>query len=272
MQVKPQRPLFVSIPHSGERVPTEASWLLGLPEAVLMCDVDRYVDRLYAGALERLQIPFIKTEWHRYAVDLNRLPEDVDRDSVEGHTNPSGKFSRGLIWTITTTGQRLLPKPVTAELHRRLVEAYYNPFHQAIRAQYQQLRNQGYQQIFHIDLHSMPSRGTSEHRDPGESRQDVVVSDSQGRSCSQKFRDLVVEAYRSVGFSVSLNWPYYGGRVTETYGQPQNGQHAIQVELNRSLYMDEVSKAFRPELASGLQPRLQKALDSICRELDSGGP
>src|ERR1700749_4203771 len=92
------KPFFISIPHSGERIPAETTWLHGLPEPVVMCDVDRFVDRLYQPVLEATQLDCVKTEWHRYVVDLNRLPDDVDADSVIGSKNPSGKFTTGLHW------------------------------------------------------------------------------------------------------------------------------------------------------------------------------
>ena len=77
-------PFLVTIPHSGEKIPDLTPWLKSLPEEILMSDVDRYVDVLYVPALEALKIPFQKTEWHRYAVDLNRIPDDVDQNSVVG--------------------------------------------------------------------------------------------------------------------------------------------------------------------------------------------
>lgn len=72
-------PFFISIPHSGEKIPDQTPWLNQLPEALLMSDVDRYVDRLYKPTLEELKIPFETTVWHRYAVDLNRIPEDISQ-------------------------------------------------------------------------------------------------------------------------------------------------------------------------------------------------
>ena len=86
---------MVTIPHSGEKIPPEATWLMGLPEEILMCDVDRFVDRLYVPALTALKIPFIKTDWHRYVVDLNRIPQDVDAASVEGASSAAGLHNRG---------------------------------------------------------------------------------------------------------------------------------------------------------------------------------
>src|SRR5665213_2115352 len=105
------KPFFISIPHSGERIPPEVTWLHGLPEAIVMCDVDRYVDRLYQSTVGSLKLGCVKTQWHRYVVDLNRLPEDVDAESVIGSANPPGKFTTGLHWIKTTRGARLMPAP-----------------------------------------------------------------------------------------------------------------------------------------------------------------
>jgi N-formylglutamate amidohydrolase len=154
-------PFFVTIPHSGEKVPDQAPWLKNLPEPLLMCDVDRYVDRLYEPSLRAQQIPFSKTEWHRYAGDLNRLPGDVDRDSVQGHANASGKFSRGFHWVITTKRERLMPSPMTREAHDQLVQLIYEPFHQSIRNLYKKFEDAGAREVYHLDAHSMPSMGTS---------------------------------------------------------------------------------------------------------------
>lgn len=257
------KPLLITIPHSGERVPKEAPWLEGLPETLLMFDVDRYVDRLYAPALKDLSLPSVKTEWHRYAIDLNRLPDDVDSGTVEGDKNPKGKFSRGLHWAITTTGEVLLPQPMSRATHDILVEKYFRPFHKHVERELQALRERGAKTTYHLDAHSMPSVGTKEHRDPGERRADIVVSDCEGKSCSAAFKDLVMSSYRDAGFKVAYNWPYVGGRVTETYGHPERGQEAIQVELNRSLYMNEQTKKLLDDRVESVQKAIGEALRRI---------
>ena len=96
--------------------------------------------------------------------------------------------------------------------------------------------------IYLMDLHSMPSKGLDFHRDTGESRKEIVISDNKGKSCSEAFKDLILRAYKSAGFEVALNWPYTGGAITQHYGQPSLGQYSLQVELNRKLYMDEETK------------------------------
>lgn len=257
------KPFFMSIPHSGEIVPAEVSWLAGLPEPILMCDVDRYVDRLYAPVVDELELDCVSTPWHRYVVDLNRLPEDVDADSVRGSSNPSGKFTSGLHWVKTTRGDGLMPGPISQDLHRELVAKYYEPFHVAVREKYASWRARGARKTFHLDAHSMPSMGTTAHRDPGQRRADIVVSDWEGRSCDGAYRDLVIAAYSSTGLHVGYNWPYVGGRITQLYGQPQLGQQAIQVEINRALYMDEESKRWIPERAQALVAKLAVAVRHI---------
>src|SRR4051812_2020510 len=103
-----EKPIFISIPHSGEKVPDFCSWLKNLPEATLMRDVDRFVDRLYEPALRKLRLASVKTEWHRYAADLNRIPEDVDASSVRGNSNKAGMHARGFHWVVTTLNEPLM--------------------------------------------------------------------------------------------------------------------------------------------------------------------
>jgi N-formylglutamate deformylase len=266
--VMPEKAFLISIPHSGERIPPETPWLKNLPERLLMFDVDRFVDRLYAPVIEKLGISMVvKTDWHRYAVDLNRWADDVDQDSVAGHLNASGKFPRGLHWSITTLGEKLMPGPMPPEVHREIVRRYFEPFHAEVREKLAALKRLGAKRTFHLDAHSMPSMGTKEHRDPGEKRKDIVVSDVDGKSCSEFFRDLVVSSYEAAGFEVGYNWPYKGGRLTETYGHPEQGQEAIQVELNRSLYMNEETKQWLPHLAAHVEKKITQAISSIVKEL-----
>lgn len=257
------RAFFISVPHSGEQVPEETPWLEGLEEPLLMFDVDRYVDLLYRPIVESLKIPWVVATWHRYVVDLNRLPSDVDEESLIGSDHPKGAFTHGFHWVKTTAGMRLMKEPISRELHDVMVEKYFDPFHRDLKSIYGRFRESGAADVYHIDAHSMPSRGTEAHRDKGEERAQVVISDVNGKSCSSWFRDLVVNSYKAAGFSVSVNWPYLGGRITQSYGCPEKGQQVIQVELNRSIYMDEVSKKIKQINLQEVQSKLSGAVKSI---------
>lgn len=261
-----QKPFFVTIPHSGEQVPDLTPWLKNLPEVVLMRDVDRYVDQLYHPVLERLKIPYVKTQWHRYAVDLNRIPEDVDTRTVEGAILTKG-HERGFHWAVTTLNEKLIDVPMKKATHEQLKHLIYDPFHKQVEENYLNIRKStGMHTIYHIDLHSMPSLGTNMHSDPGEQRADIVISDCDQKSCNPKFRDLVISAYAVAGFKVGYNWPYKGGRVSQQYGKPEKGQQAIQVELNRKLYMDEESKKKNSGFEK-TQEKLGKAIEIIFQQL-----
>lgn len=261
------KPLLVTIPHSGEEIPEEAPWLSRLPETLLMYDVDRYVDELYEPTLRRLGIAWVKTKWHRYACDLNRLASDVDSDSVVGSLNPRGSYARGLHWSMTTMGEKLMPGPIQQNVHQAIVDRCLTPFHEAIREVAEKIRPARLRSkdspLYHLDLHSMPSFGTKEHRDPGEWRADLVISNQDGKSSSQEFLDLVCLAGRSQGFQIRENWPYKGGRITEAYGRPADGWQTVQIELNRRLYMNEKSKRKEPVLFREAQIRVGRMLAEI---------
>ena len=262
---------FLTSPHSGEEVPPDVTWLQQLDEKVLMCDVDRYVDQLYQPAVDQLKLPFIKARWHRYVVDLNRFKEDVDQDSVQGAECASGTHPKGLHWSRTTQNDILMSEPMSLSLHEQMYSRYYLPFHRQVEDQFKKWEAEELSEVYHLDAHSMPSLGTSFHRDPGERRAQIVVSDVESKSCSEFFKDLVISAYEESGFEVAYNWPYLGGRVTERYGDPSQGRHSIQVEINRSLYMDEETKKLKASEAQEVQMRLCKAVEKIYIELQEKG-
>jgi len=261
--------LMATIPHSGEDIPPEALWLQGLDEVTLMGDVDRYVDRLYEPSLIQLKIPYVKTRWHRYAADLNRLDTDVDIEAVIGSSNPIGTFPRGFHWVYSTQGTKILSQPLSQETHFELVKRVYHPFHNEVQTLANSIiNNESKRNLYHMDLHSMPSKGTDQHRDPGEYRKDIVISDSKGKSCSLAFKNIVIDSFKSQGFSIAYNWPYFGGRLTEQYGHPEKRHHVIQIELNRALYMDEVTKKIKPASAE-ITTKLFDALRTIQNAINS---
>ena len=261
-------PLFISCPHSGEKIPLEANWLNDIDPIVKLRDIDRFVDTFYRPLAKKFGIPFIYSPWTRYAVDLNRLPIDIDQNSVLGSNLKAGPFPKnGLHWVETSRKEILMKTPISKGLHDVLVQAYYEPFHKSIKAHFEHFKLQGHKRTFHIDVHSMPSKGTSMHRDAGEKRAEIVISDQDGKSCDPKFRDLVVESYKMAGFGVKLNWPYKGGRITETYGNPFKGRHTIQIEMNRGIYMDEETKDLDKENFPALSKQIELALNNITKEL-----
>lgn len=259
---------FLTSPHSGESVPNEIFWLNHLPENILMFDVDRFVDQLYRPVAQKLDLKFIESKWHRYFSDANRFPEDIDKGSVEGAPHPEGVHLTGMIWQKTSQGHILLKEPISQDLHQLIVEKYYSEFHDSVKRQYSDYFAQSSDPVFQLDLHSMPSQGTSIHKDPGETRAEIVISDQEGKSASGEYVQLVIDAYEKAGFAVVKNWPYVGGRVTQIYGQPKKNQNCVQVELRRDLYMNEETKKMKPEAFAETTEKLSKAIEWIKSKID----
>jgi len=252
---------FISIPHSGEQVPEKTPWLHGLSEPHLMRDVDRFVDVLYQPAIDKLELNSIKTQWHRYVTDLNRLPGDIDETAVIGAPNKVGTFPIGLHWTKTTQDEPLITEPMSFELHQQLLDKYFYPFHEDVKKIYSYYFKQGHKKVYQLDAHSMPSWGTSAHKDPGKERPEIVISDFHSVSCEESYKNLVITAYEKAGFQVGYNFPYVGGRVTQTYGKPDVGQHAIQVEMRRNLYMNEETKQLEGQKSKEIQLKVLEAIN-----------
>ena len=117
----------------------------------------------------------------------------------------------------------------------RRIEGLYKPYHRALRRLFTRLHREFGAAVL-IDCHSMPSSAGSKDERP---RSDVVIGDRYGTSSAARCGGVRRETLRARGYSISRNKPYAGGFITEHYGNPAAGLHAIQLELNRALYMDE---------------------------------
>jgi N-formylglutamate deformylase len=235
-----RKPLIVEVPHAGLVVPSDIKAQTTLSHDNILRDADMYVDELYAAA-PQYGATLLSTKLSRYVVDLNRAEDDVDPRIVSGSVAVNTAAQpRGVIWTITTEGKSVFKQPLTPiELEQRL-KTYYRPYHQTLlRLIREDKTHFGYSVI--LAAHSMPSVGRQEHRDSGVKRADIVPG-TQGRSTADKrLIDLVDTHFRSGGLSVMHDDPYSGGFTTKFYGTPGSNQHAVQIEINRALYMNETT-------------------------------
>lgn len=241
-------PVVVSSPHSGSRIPESTLASYALDPRGLLRDGDLYVDELYRDAVEA-GATLISTPWSRFLVDLNRMEHDVASTGVEGAADTQGDGlygERGVIWSVTTRGETIYRKPLSVEEFESRIRQYYRPYHALLRAELTRLR-QKFGFAILLDAHSMPSRATKLHADPGRKRPDIIPGDLHGRSCAGTLSLLTQQFWQDSGFTVAMNYPYAGGAITRMYGEPGNGIHAIQLELNRRLYMNESTMQKIPE-------------------------
>jgi N-formylglutamate amidohydrolase len=255
------RPVLVEVPHAGLLVPDSVRGELLAPEDAVLRDADIYVDRLYQNA-PKLGAALLAAKISRYVVDLNRAQDDVDAATVSDHPTPAGAQPRGVVWRSTTDGRPILARALTYQALLARLSRYYVPYHAALQRTLTDLRERfGYAIL--VAGHSMPSLGRSMHADPGSRRADVVPGTCGRTSADPRVIDLVDAHFRAAGLSVRHDDPYRGGFSTSHYGRPRERWHAIQIEINRALYVDERSCTIKqPEF-----DRLQHVLDALVVQL-----
>jgi N-formylglutamate amidohydrolase len=234
-------PLVFNSPHSGAVYPPAFLAASRLDPLTLRKSEDCFVDELF-GSATAFGAPLLRAHFPRAFLDVNREPYELDPRMFEGRL-PSFINARsmrvagglGTIARIVGDQQEIYARklPVADALER--IEGLYKPYHRALR-QLLQDQHRRFGLAVLIDCHSMPSTGA--HREEGQ-RADIVLGDRFGTSSAPFFVDLVEEALRRRGYRVGRNRPYAGGFITEHYGNPTNSIHAVQIEVNRGLYMDE---------------------------------
>lgn len=245
-------PFVFNVPHAGAVYPASFLAASRLDAMALRRSEDAFVDELFAGT-PGLGAPLMAARFPRAYLDLNREPYELDSRMFDGRLPPfantrSMRVAGGLgtIPRIVADGQEIYGSRLSVEeaLHR--IEWLYKPYHRTLR----QLVRRTAQSFGHavlIDCHSMPSSSVS--RDEG-AKADIVLGDRYGTSCAVVLIDLVEAALRRRGYMVVRNKPYAGGFITEHYGEPALGRHALQIEINRSIYMDERTLQKKPGFAA----------------------
>jgi N-formylglutamate amidohydrolase len=151
-----------------------------------------------------------------------------------------------VVWRARTDGTPLLRAPLSEVQFQRRIDRYYTPYHETLRETAARLHRQ-HGHVVILAAHSMPSSGRR-HLGGRQLRRADIVPGTRGRSTADgRIIDLVDAHFRSAGLSVKHDQPYRGGWTTASYGAPKRGQHAIQIELNRALYVDEETSEIKKD-------------------------
>ena len=238
-------PLVFASPHSGRIYPTGMMSASRLDADAIRRSEDVWVDRLIEGAPE-LGIGVIAARLARVYLDVNREPWELDPAmfSDELPAWARGRTARvaaglGAIARIVSEGEEVYARKLTFAEARQRVEAVHAPYHAALRGLVDQaLQVHGIAIL--LDWHSMPSAAA---RLAAGGSCDVVLGDRFGGACAPGVARAVERGLNSLGYAVTRNAPYAGGYTTEYYGRPARGVHAVQIEVNRALYVDEATLA-----------------------------
>jgi len=234
-------PIVFNSPHSGSVYPEDFLDASRIDLPTLRRSEDSFMDELISALSDR-GFPVVRVNFPRSYVDVNREPYELDPRMFAGRL-PSFANTRsmrvagglGTIPRVVGDGQEIYRERLSVDDALKRIETLYKPYHRALRRLINRV-HQTFGTVVMVDCHSMPSIGVS--RDEPR-RPDIVIGDRYGTSCAPLLAERVEKTMSRLGYSVGRNKPYAGGFITEHYGNPASGLHAIQLELNRAIYMDE---------------------------------
>lgn len=231
-------PLIFASPHSGRRYPADllANSRLGLLS--LRRTEDAYVDELFASAAAHGACVLSASVARAY-VDLNRDPAELDFDMFEEHPPRSSavlsarvQAGLGAIPRISGDGQTIYRRKLAWSDGQRRLATIHRPYHDILLNLVEETKAMFGCAVL-IDCHSMPSSARGAHAP------DIVLGDRFGASCHASVTALAEATLRKLGYRVARNTPFAGGHTTQNYGRPTQNVHALQIEINRALYVDE---------------------------------
>ena len=269
-------PLILASPHSGSDYPADFVAASRLDPLTLRRSEDSFVDELF-GAAPGLGAPLLSARFPRAYLDVNREAYELDpamfSDALPHFVNagsPRVRMGLGTIARIVASGEEIYAGKLRFADAQQRIDGLYRPYHQALRRLVEETEGLfgGY---LLVDCHSMPSAARSIC---GPGAADIVLGDCHGTACAPAIVEAARRFFAVRGFTVALNAPYAGGFTTEHYGDPPRRRHALQIEINRALYMDERSYRRKPRFArlvtelAELVQQLARAAEACLTETD----
>lgn len=257
----PSSPIVLSVPHAGRAYSPALLKAARLPRAKLEVLEDRLVDRLVWRAVADGAVALI-AEAPRAEIDLNRDEREIDPATIIPSPRPStllqsprSRGGLGLIPTrISGAGAIWRQRIDAAELERRIA-MIHRPYHLALATALGWARERFGVAIL-LDCHSMPPRGD------GAAEPRIVLGDRHGASIASALASAAEEAVLKAGFTVARNAPYAGGHITARHGRPAEGVHALQIEIDRSFYLDSSLREPGPDF-----DRVARLIASVAKAL-----
>ncbi|GAA3856611.1 N-formylglutamate amidohydrolase [Celeribacter arenosi] len=236
-------PVVFSSPHSGARYPDMFVRRSVLSATVLRSSEDAHVDALF-DAVPQFGAHLLSAVFPRAWVDLNRRQDEFDPALIEGAPrgvlNPRVASGLGVIPRVVSGGRAIYRGKISRQEAQSRIEAVWRPYHARLDALLGQTRVRFGEAIL-VDCHSMPREAVANVRTKSGRRPEIVVGDRYGASAANEYVTQIEVAFRRQGFEVARNTPFAGAYIAQHYGRPMDGQHAVQVEIDRALYMNEVT-------------------------------
>jgi N-formylglutamate amidohydrolase len=241
--------VVVSSPHSGRDYPEMLLRRTGLDTRQIRSSEDAFVDRLF-DTVPLIGAPLLAAVAPRAWIDLNRGEEELDPALITGlrpqALNPRVSAGLGVVPRVVAGGRAIYSGKLDASEAEERIATHWRPYH----ARLSQLMHEAHEDFGRavlFDVHSMPHEALEAL---GARPPEIVLGDRYGASADARIVALVEAAFQAEGLRVSRNAPFAGAYITQFYGRPSMGRHAVQIEIDRALYMDEVSIRPSPEFES----------------------
>mgnify|MGYP003637992209 FL=1 len=264
--------IFAS-PHSGRDYPAAFLRSAVLSAQEIRSSEDAFVDLLYADA-PRFGAPLLTANAPRAYLDLNRGPQEMDAGLIEGvrrvSQNPRVASGLGVVPRVVAGGRSIYKGKIPlAEAHHRITR-FWHPYHAALQALIDESHS-GFGQAILIDCHSMPHEALVNIRTGGGARPDVVLGDRFGAAASGAIVEHIEAAFGAAGLTVARNMPFAGAYIVQHYGRPSRKQHAVQIEIDRALYMNEATLEVNDNFAPlrALLSGVMSEITELGRETDT---
>ncbi len=237
-------PLVVDSPHSGEWYPDDFGH--ACTQAQLETGCDRLVHDLFMGTIV-MGGTLLHAHFPRAYIDTNRAIDDIDPELLAGpwptplKPGQKSELGLGLIRRLALPGVPVYDRKLSVAEVQHRIDTYYRPYHAALKAELDQCHQEA-GVVLHINAHSMKAVGNEMGTDAGQRRPDFCISDYHGTTSATSLTEFVAERLRSLGYDARINDPYFGAEIVRRYGRPAEGRHSIQIEVNRSLYMNEETR------------------------------
>ncbi|MDY6858325.1 MAG: N-formylglutamate amidohydrolase [Pseudomonadota bacterium] len=230
-----------SSPHSGRDYPWAFLRKSVLDEMAVRSSEDAFVDLLFADA-PTLGAPLLAATVPRAYVDLNRSADELDPALIEGVRktahNPRISSGLGVIPRVVANGRAIQSGKISLHEARARLDTHWHPYHARLQALLDE-SHAAFGEAILIDCHSMPHEAIDSITRIGHPRPEVVLGDRFGAAAHRDIIERIEAAFVSAGLKVGRNAPFAGAYITQHYGLPSRGQHAVQIEIDRSLYMNE---------------------------------
>jgi len=234
-------PVVVASPHSGRYYPWSFMRRSVLDDRSVRTSEDAFMDRL-VDAAPSLGAPLLVAEYPRAYIDLNRAADELDPAVVEGarypSQNPRISSGLGVIPRVVANGRAIYRGKISRTEADSRIETVWKPYHARLAGLMQAAQTRFGEAVL-LDFHSMPHEALESVGKPSGRRPEVVLGDRFGAAASADIVEALEAAFGAAGLVVSRNAPFAGAYVTQTYGRPQLRRHAVQIEIDRSLYMNE---------------------------------